>query len=212
MVRGSDSHCNPHSQKGSFGESAGYTNHAAIVRSDSEERAYFGVVESRYVVVLLFLHCYLTCSVTFADPFATPIAAQHTLHPLPTTPHLFHQLQPIASSSSGAGAFLPRTSALYQRGIRFNTPNQTRLQQQPPISQLHHLPTYPSPFAPQYYTPQLGTPPASFHQPAPFPHPSFTGPSTPYTHPTYYHAQPPLFQPHTAIQRPPQPANAQPPE
>src|SRR5882762_4191567 len=81
-----------------------------------------------------------------------------------------------------------------------------------PISQLHHLLTYPSPFAPQYYTPQLGTPPASFHQPAPFPHPSFTGLSTPYAHPTYYHAQPPLFQPHTAIQRPPQPANAQPPE
>src|ERR1700692_2479856 len=109
MARGSDSHCNPHSQKGSFCESGGYTNHAAIVYSDSEKWAYFRVIESRYVVVLLFLHCYLTCSVTFADRFATLIAAQHTLHPLPTTPHLFHQLQPIASSSSGAGAFLTHT-------------------------------------------------------------------------------------------------------
>ena len=139
-----------------------------------------------------------TSSNMFTDPFMMPTASQHALYSLPTTPHPFYQIQPIASSSLGSVPFVLRTSASYQQGIRFNTPNQTKLQQQPLVRQ-HHLLTYPPSFSPHHYIPQL-TPPTSLPQPIPFPHPSFIDPLTPFAHPMYYHAQPHQFQPHAATQ------------
>ena len=137
----------------------------------------------------------------FSDPFATPTSLPHASHFSQITPHPFCNPQPVASSSSMI-PFVPHTSSLYQRGIRFNTPNQTKIQQQLSGIPPHPLPT-PSPYTPQHYAPQLGTPSASFHQPTAFSHPSFTGPPNPFLHPVYFHAQPSP----TIVQRPP--SNAQ---